>query len=211
MNMKTLWKFLHLQDGKIKSDRGDCSWTDAWKKHEGEVRCCSGGFHASIRAIDALRYVSGSVIAKVEVKGKSHIEKDKEAWESMRIIEARHWKKEDSVKLAIFCAEKVLPIYEKRYPKDDRVRKAIEAAKIYLADASEMNRFAAADAAARAADAAYAAYAANAAYAAYAAANAAANAANAAYAAANAANAAYAAARAADAAYAAADAAARAA
>lgn len=41
---------------------------------------------------------------------------------------------------AIFSAESVLDIYEKRYPVDKRPRKAILAAKEYLADPSESNR-----------------------------------------------------------------------
>ncbi|MBU6231505.1 hypothetical protein KGP36_02450 [Patescibacteria group bacterium] len=83
------------------------------------------------------------------------------------------WDKPMMVKIAIACAEQVLGIYETRQPGDDRPRKAIEAAKAYLADPSEKNRekarkSAAAAAYAAAAAAAYAAYAA--AYPAYAAA-----------------------------------------
>jgi predicted lipid-binding transport protein (Tim44 family) len=89
----------------------------------------------------------------------------------------------------------VLPIFEKAYPKDDRPRKAIEAARAYALNPSKETAYAA-HAAARAADVAYAAAPAAAA------ANAAANAA---YAAADAA--AYAATAAAYADYAAADAA----
>jgi hypothetical protein len=103
------------------------------------------------------------------------------------------------VNFAICAVEQVLELFEKEYPADDRPRKAIQAAKDFLAGKITAD---AADAAANAADAAANA-AANAAYAAYAAANAADAAANAAYAAYAAANAAYAAANAAYAAYAA--------
>jgi len=48
----------------------------------------------------------------------------------MRVIKTYQWKKEDSVKLAIFAAEQVIEIYEKKYPNDKRPREAIEAAKI---------------------------------------------------------------------------------
>jgi len=99
---------------------------------------------------------------------------------------------DNKIRYAIFAAEQVLSIYEKQHPDDAHPRKAIEAAKKYLADKSEKNK----NAANAAANAAYAAaYAANtAAYAAYAAAYAANTAA---YAANTAANAAYAAANAA--------------
>jgi len=69
---------------------------------------------------------------------------------------------------AAHAAERVLPVFEAKYPNDDLPRKAIMAAKKYLADPSEENRSAAANAAFSAACAAAnaaadAAYAANAA------------------------------------------------
>ena len=102
--------------------------------------------------------------------------------------------RQQSIQFACDCAERVLPLFEIRYPDDKRPRAAIKAARKCIADDTEENRQRA-DAAARAAyaasDAAAAAYAA--AYAAYAAARAAyADAAD--YAADAAANAAYAAA-----------------
>ena len=85
------------------------------------------------------------------------------------------------VKYAIYAAECVIDIYEKKYPDDNRPRKAIEAAKKCIENPNEENKLAASYAA-------YASYAASyAAYASYAASNAAADAADAAYAAANAA------------------------
>ena len=117
--------------------------------------------------------------------------------------------RKQKIQYAIFAAEQVIGIYEKKYPKDDRPRKAIVAAKTYLHKPNAVNKkaaYAASRAAAYAASraaayayAAHAAYAAAYAYAAYAAADAAAAyAAYAAYAASDAASdAAYAAAHAA--------------
>jgi hypothetical protein len=91
-----------------------------------------------------------------------------------------------SVFLAIEFAEKALPVWEEKYPKDSRPRKAIEAAKEWLSNPSDAAADTAADVsfnatAAAAAASANAAYAASdyiaAAYAAYAARDAAANAA----------------------------------
>jgi hypothetical protein len=109
------------------------------------------------------------------------------------------------VQYAVYAAEQVIEIFEKKYQNDKRPREAIEAAKAYLKDPSDKNKNAAANAAnaayaaayaaaytaaytaAYAADAAadaaayaaaysaYSAYSADAAYSAYAAANAAAN------------------------------------
>ena len=144
-----LWKFLNEENGTIVSDHSNYPWNVAkWETHKGKVECCAGGFHASDKIIDALGYVKGTVLAKVEVKGKSHIEKDKQSWESMKIVKAYKWTKFDSVKLSIFAAKSVIDIYEKAYPNDDRPRKAIEAAENYL---NNPNAYVAARAAAYAA------------------------------------------------------------
>jgi hypothetical protein len=118
--------------------------------------------------LQAFRYVAGEIVAEVEVRGRSIVKDDKECWSEMRIVRAWKWTKKDSVSLAILVAEKVLPIYEKKYPKDDRPRKAIEAARKVLESNTEKNRKAAAEAAgaAEAAEAAGAAEAAEAVWAA---------------------------------------------
>jgi hypothetical protein len=214
-----LWKSMRAG---LKSDHGNIKWVKGkWQKHEGTLAMCSSGFHASELIPDAMRYVNCEMLAKVEVRGTHDTQEDKQVWSEMKIVEVHEWTKDNSVGMAIVAAELVLHIYEDKYPKDDRPRKAIEAAKAYLKDHSAKSQTAAANAAnaanaayatanaayaaayaAHAASAANAAHAANAAaYAAYAAANAAYATANAAYA--NAAYAAYAAAYAANAAYAA--------
>ena len=115
---------------------------------------------------------------------KKLFEEKKYNWASWLLT--RLFDKTNNVKYAVYSAELVLPIFEKKHPKDDRPRKAIEAAKNWLANptnaaAAAAAAYAAAYAAADAADAAYAAYvaadvdaadaAASAAYAAYAAAD----------------------------------------
>ena len=70
-----------------------------------------------------------------------------------------------AVSWAVECAESVLPIFEAKHPGDDRPRKAIQAAKDWIAGKITATQ---ARAASDAADAAYAAYAAAAADAAYA-------------------------------------------
>ena len=101
---------------------------------------------------------------------------DKFSWANWLVV--RLMDKPQKVKYAIFAAEQVIDIFEKKYPNDNRPRKAIEAAKGYLKSPTTETKAAAY--AAYAADAAYAAYAA----ATYAAATYAADAAAAAYAAA---------------------------
>ena len=112
-------------------------------------------------------------------------------WANWAVVRCMTYKQ--YVSYAVFAAEQVIDIYEKKNPDDKRPRQAIDAAKKCIENPSKKNK-----------DAAYAAaYAAtNAAHAAYAATNAT-NATNAAYAATNATNAAYAATNATNAAYAA--------
>ena len=161
MTQKKLYKFLRTG---LKSEHGDCVWSVSEWKHEDTIDICSRGFHASKTPLQALGYVKGEILAEVEVKGKNVKEDDKEVWSDMRIVKAWHWKKEDSVGFAIFAAEQVIEIFEKKYPNDDRPRNAIEAAKAYIVALKSGDTNAAYTAAYAAAYAAYAAaYAADAA------------------------------------------------
>lgn len=145
---KRLYKFLRTD---LKSEHGNFAWEiGKWYKTQGDLSICNNGFHASQKPMQALGYVAGELLALVEVRGESVIEDDKECWEEMRLLKVWHWKKENSVALAIFAAEQVIDIYEKKYPDDKRPRAAIEAAKAFLKNPSEENRKEAA-AAARAA------------------------------------------------------------
>ena len=128
----------------------------------------------------------------IGLEGKEFVEKliasDKLDWGHWLIV--RLMDHANVVRYVIFAAEQVIEIYENKYPDDNRPRKAIEAARAYLANPSDENKKAT-HAAAAAAHAAYAAAAAaDAAYAADAAAAAAYAAADAAHAAADAAHAA---------------------
>ena len=179
--MKTYYKFLKLDGKKIVSAHGNSPWViGEWREDKRIPKNCERGFHCSDDIYQAFSFVAGTVLAKVEVGGKSDVDVDKSSHQKMRIVQAWEWDKTTSIKLAIYAAELVIDIYEKQYSKDDRPRKAIEAAKKYLkkptADAAYAARDAAyaadaaadaaraaayaADAAADAADAAYAAYAA---------------------------------------------------
>lgn len=48
-------------------------------------------------------------------------------------------KKQIRVQFSILCAERVLPIFEQRYPDDKRPRQAIEAAKEWMRNPTEKN------------------------------------------------------------------------
>lgn len=84
------------------------------------------------------------------------ISDDKLEWANWLIVLTMTYKQ--YVSYAVFAAEQVINIFEKKYPEDKRPRNAIEAAKRCIGDNSEENRYtaaytaSAAHAAARAAD-----------------------------------------------------------
>ena len=123
---------------------------------------CTDGYEWSLKVLNNKPMPASKFIQHL-------IDDKKYQWASWVLV--RVFDKTNNVRYAIFAAEQVIDIYEKKYPGKDKPRKAIEAAKKWLNEPTEENRAdAAADAAAAAAAAAYAAYAAAAAYAAYAAA-----------------------------------------
>lgn len=143
MTNKTLYKTLP----EDKAPRGHKYRLNKWFKEDDFRGCCDKGFHASQNIIDAMSYVAPGYVAKVEVRGKSDIQEDKEAWSEIRIVKWKKWTKKDSVALSIFAAELVIDNYEKEYPNDTRPRDAIEAAKKVLRRDSVENRAAARSAA----------------------------------------------------------------
>ena len=152
--MKTRWKFLNLENNKIKSANGDCTWKLKEWKHEDKLDMCNHGFHCSKKIYEAFDYVQGEILAKVEVKGKFESQDDKEVYTDMRLLKTYKWQKKDSVALSIYAAELCLKNYEKVYPNDKRPREAIEAAKKWLKNPTPENESAAESAAWSAAESA---------------------------------------------------------
>ena len=141
--MKTLYKSLPAD----KKPNGFKFKKGVWHKHEGDIKICEQGFHASKNIIDAMNYVNCGYVAKVQVRGKSEKENDKECWSEMKIVEWKKWTKKDSVSLTIYAAELCIDDFEKKYPNDKRPCEAIEAAKKWLKNPTEKNRSAAESAA----------------------------------------------------------------
>ena len=112
-----------------------------WLKEKG---ACSEGveWFAAQKETDGLK-----VVKKLAVE-------DKLSWANWTIVRIMEYS--DYVRYAVFAAEQVLDIFEKKYPNDKRPRLAIEAAKKCIDNPSDKNKKVA-YAAAYAADAAYAA------------------------------------------------------
>lgn len=127
---KTRFKFLRTG---LKSENGRrVDWKMNTWRSEKKIEMCERGFHCSKTPSQAMSYVRGEILAKVEVRGKGQTTEDKECYPEMRIIQAWNWTKDDSVALAIYATELVINIFEKKNRKDEKPRKAIEAAKNYL-------------------------------------------------------------------------------
>ena len=149
---KYLWKSL---SAGLNSYHGKKKWKiGKWYKCRGELEMCKNGLHASERVIDAMQYVPMECLAKVEVRGENIQGDNKQCYRKMKIVKTWHWKKEDGVALAIYAAELVIANFEKKYPDDDRPRKAIQAAKKWLREPTEENQGAAESAARSAAESA---------------------------------------------------------
>ena len=173
--MKTAWKFLNTANGMLVSAYDSSPWVGGkWREEAAPVKACVG-LNASQTVPDALRYVRGTILARVEYGGRVIFSRDKVTCERMRIVQAWEWGKAESVRLAAIAARSVLPIWNAQHDNDARALRAIEAAEAWLANPCETKRKAAYAAYADAyANAAYADAAAAAAYAAAAAAYAAA-------------------------------------
>lgn len=139
--MPYLWKCLKAD---MRSRYGNCQWAiGEWKTEGCALEMCEVGFHASPRIIDAMSYVSLGRLARVEVKGRSIIDHNKQCWSEMRVIAVYQWTKEYSVRLAVYAAELVLHLFEERHPEDSRPRDTILTAKQYLSNTGSLYALAA--------------------------------------------------------------------
>lgn len=136
---KVYWKFLVSYDdtNTIRSWFNRSPWQiGEWREVVGPLNLCYWGFHASQRAIDALRYIPGNIVAQVEGAGEQISDEDKTAFERMRLLRAWHWTSKASIEIAVAAAELVLPVWTEQYPDDDRPADAIAAVKAWLANPS---------------------------------------------------------------------------
>ncbi len=171
--MKTIYKVLasdgtpcHGGSGKWFMPKGKRpgKWMPAIK----DIQPCARGYH--FVNLEQLPTWLGPTLYEVEVRGQVTHLADKSVAEQARLIrKVEIWNDKTLRLFAADCAEHVLGIYERVCPKDDRPRKAIQAARDFANGLIDRNAaHAAANAAYSAAEATYAAsYAAY--YAAYAA------------------------------------------
>ena len=92
------------------------------------IRPCARGYH--FVSIEQLPQWLGPTLYEIEVRGQILHETDKSVAEQARLIrKVKTWNDKTLRLYAADCAERVLSLYEKQYTKDDRPRKAIQAAR----------------------------------------------------------------------------------
>jgi hypothetical protein len=119
---------------------------------------CARGYHVVDIAHLPAHWGIPGVLYEAETRGKTVEDGDKLACESIRLVRrVGELTPGIAATFAADCAERVLGLFEAKFPDDDRPRKAIEAARACIADPTPENRAAAGDAAGDAGDAAWAA------------------------------------------------------
>ena len=112
---------------------------------------CQRGYHV-VTADQLLTWLirEDATVYRAEVRGAVIVGEDKVVAEEARLIGSRlNWNVKTARLFAADCAERVLPLFECEQPKDDRPRKAIEAARAFAQGLINDAAWAAARAAAR--------------------------------------------------------------
>jgi len=147
-----------LGKGGIACNGGNGKWSLPMGKKPGEwmpkianIEPCVRGYHLC-RANDLIRWLNAEIY-EAEGRGKSIRHENKDVFEQARLIrKIETWNERTDRLFTADCAEHVLPIFEKRYPNDDRPRKAIHAVRDFAdGKISKENLAAARDAAGAAA------------------------------------------------------------
>jgi hypothetical protein len=121
-----------------------------WIKAEGEMKVCQNGIHLCTK--DNVIEWLNEEIWEVEARGERIEDGNKIVVQEARLgRKVKTWNEKTARLFACEVARRVLPVYEKYYPKDHRPRKAIEAAEKYLQGSITEKELFAAKAAAEAA------------------------------------------------------------
>jgi hypothetical protein len=83
--VKTAWHFV----GETLRDDRPIPADGEWLVHEGPIKMCAAGLHASYDPFDALKFAPGPVLCKVEVDGIEGEESDKIVCRRRRVIARR--------------------------------------------------------------------------------------------------------------------------
>ena len=127
-----------LGKGGIACNGGNGKWSlpmgkkpGRWMPKIDNIVPCQRGYHLC-RAEDLICWLNEEIY-EAEGRGKSIRHENKDVFEQARLIrKIETWNERTDRLFAVDCAEHVLPIFEKRYPNDDRPRKAIHAVRDFV-------------------------------------------------------------------------------
>ena len=118
---KKFWKFLCLNDDKIASDYDGSEWHIGVRRSvPPPVEACKG-LNCCPMIADAMGYVSGEILAEVEIAGVRIVKETKITCEHMTLIRAWKWGKPDSVALSSYASGLVEENFNRESPDDTRV------------------------------------------------------------------------------------------
>ena len=125
----TIYKVTATDGSSFHGGRG--KWAAGrWRSVTGNLIPCQHGLHLCRRR-DLIAWL-GPVIWEAEYDGEMVEQSDKIVVRRARVIRRLDsWNERTARLFAADCAERVLPIFEKAYPNDDRPRKAIEAGRAF--------------------------------------------------------------------------------
>jgi len=131
-----LYKVLSLRGKPINGGSGVWSLPKGskpgkWMPKVEKVEACKRGYHLC-QANDLLSWISADEIAiwEAEGRGQKDDREDKTAFAEARLLKLVGTLNARTIRhFAADCAERVLPIFEKKHPKDDRPCRAIKAAR----------------------------------------------------------------------------------
>ena len=113
-----------------------------WLPKVDNLELCDSGYHVT-DAEHLIDWIDGNQLFEVEVKRKVLKGDNKTTCQQIRLVkQVEGWNDKNLRLFACWCAEQVLPIYEKDYPNDKRPRHAIDSARRYaegLATAKELS------------------------------------------------------------------------
>ena len=102
-----------------------------WLPKFDKLELCKSGYHVT-DAEHLIDWIDGNQLFEVEVEGKALKGDNKTTCQKIRFVrQVEGWNDKNLRFFAFWCAEQVLPIYEEKYPDDNRPRRAIETARRY--------------------------------------------------------------------------------
>jgi hypothetical protein len=126
--MSKIYKVLAADGSAYHGGAGKWSLVGDWMPPVVNIKPCVRGYHLCEGASDLVLWL-GPTIWVAEWKGERIRHKDKCVVSEARLVSKyEHWNERTARLFAASCARDVLPIFEKKRPNDDRVRKCIEAA-----------------------------------------------------------------------------------